>query len=62
MTNIQWITNHSLSEVIADLCDTAMSDFSKEADIKIQATKWLFQERTEKCTTTKKSKIPETTT
>lgn len=47
MTNLQWLINHKLNEIVADLCDTAMSDFTKEADIKIQATKWLFTERIE---------------
>lgn len=47
MTNLQWITKHSLAEIIADLCDTAMNDYTKEASLKIESVKWLFTERRE---------------
>lgn len=47
MTNLQWIINHKLNEIVADLCDTALTDYTKEAEIKIEAVKWLFTERIE---------------
>lgn len=47
MTNLQWVASRKLNEIVADIIDTALDEYSEDNIDKLIAYQWLFKERGE---------------